>query len=108
VALAFWVEAPPIEWTPRLFAAIGFNAIFCNALAWLLWLYALQRLAAGVASMTSMMAPLIGVLAAWIQLGEQPSTSEIVGMALIGVALIVISVHAMKAHEEIEPAMGQD
>jgi len=54
------------------------------------------------------MAPLIGVLAAWIQLGEQPSTSEIVGMALIGVALIVISVHAMKAHEEIEPAMGQD
>ena len=108
VALAFWVEAPPIEWTPRLFAAIGFNAILCNALAWLLWLYALQRLAAGVASMTSMMAPLIGVLAAWIQLGEQPSSSEIVGMALIGVALIVISVHAMKAHEEIEPAMGQD
>jgi drug/metabolite transporter (DMT)-like permease len=108
VALAFWVEAPPIEWTPRLFAAIGFNAILCNALAWLLWLYALQRLAAGVASMTSMMAPLIGVLAAWIQLGEEPSRSEIVGMALIGVALIMISVHAMKAHEEIEPAMGQD
>jgi drug/metabolite transporter (DMT)-like permease len=108
VALAFWVEAPPIEWTPRLFAAIGFNAILCNALAWLLWLYALQRLAAGVASMTSMMAPLIGVLAAWIQLGEEPSRSEIVGMALIGVALIMISFHAMKAHEEIEPAMGQD
>jgi drug/metabolite transporter (DMT)-like permease len=108
LALAFWVEAPAIEWTPRLFAAIGFNAILCNALAWLLWLYALQRLAAGVASMTSMMAPLIGVLAAWIQLGEQPSTSEIFGMALIGVALIMISLHAMKAHEEIEPAMGQD
>jgi drug/metabolite transporter (DMT)-like permease len=108
VALAFWVDAPPIEWTPRLFAAIGFNAILCNALAWLLWLYALQRLAAGVASMTSMMSPLIGVLAAWIQLGEEPSRSEIVGMALIGVALIMISVHAMKAHEEIEPAMGQD
>jgi drug/metabolite transporter (DMT)-like permease len=108
VALAFWVDAPPIEWTPRLFAAIGFNAILCNALAWLLWLYALQRLAAGVASMTSMMSPLIGVLAAWIQLGEEPSRSEIMGMALIGVALIMISVHAMKAHEEIEPAMGQD
>jgi drug/metabolite transporter (DMT)-like permease len=58
--------------------------------------------------MTSMMSPLIGVLAAWIQLGEEPSRSEIMGMALIGVALIMISVHAMKAHEEIEPAMGQD
>ncbi len=108
VVVAFWVDAPPIDWSPRLFAAIGFNAILCNALAWLLWLYALQRLAAGVASMTSMLAPLIGVLAAWVQLGEQPSAFEIVGMLLIGLALVVISVHAMKAHEEIEPAMGQD
>ena len=108
VVVAFWVDAPPIDWSPRLFAAIGFNAILCNALAWLLWLYALQRLAAGVASMTSMLAPLIGVLAAWVQLGEQPSTFEIAGMLLIGLALIVISLHAMKAHDEIEPAMGQD
>ncbi len=108
VMVAFWVDSPPIDWSPRLFAAIGFNAILCNALAWLLWLYALQRLAAGVASMTSMLAPLIGVLAAWVQLGEQPSAFEIIGMLLIGLALVVISVHAMKAHEEIEPAMGQD
>lgn len=108
VVVAFWVEAPPIDWSPRLFAAIGFNAILCNALAWLLWLYALQRLAAGVASMTSMLAPLIGVLAAWVQLGEEPSISEIFGMGFIGLALVVISVHAMQAKEEIEPAMGQD
>jgi drug/metabolite transporter (DMT)-like permease len=108
VVVAFWVEAPPIDWSPRLFAAIGFNAILCNALAWLLWLYALQRLAAGVASMTSMLAPLIGVLAAWVQLGEEPSISEIFGMGFIGLALVVISIHAMQAKEEIEPAMGQD
>jgi len=108
VVVAFLVDAPPIDWSPRLFVAIGFNAILCNALAWLLWLYALQRLAAGVASMTSMLAPLIGVLAAWVQLGEQPSSAEILGMLLIGLALIVISMHAMKAHEAIEPSMGQD
>ena len=108
VAVALIVDAPPIHWSPRLFAAIGFNAILCNALAWLLWLYALQRLAAGVASMTSMLAPLIGVLAAWVHLGEEPSVLEIVGMLLIGLALVLISFHAMKAHEEIEPAMGLD
>jgi drug/metabolite transporter (DMT)-like permease len=108
VVVAFMVDAPPIHWSPRLFAAIGFNAILCNALAWLLWLYALQRLAAGVASMTSMLAPLIGVLAAWVHLGEAPSSFEIVGMLLIGLALVLISVHAMRAHEQIEPAMGQD
>ncbi len=108
VVVAFVVDAPPIDWTPRLFAAITFNAVFCNALAWLLWLYALQRLAAGVASMTSMLAPLIGVLAAWVQLGEQPSVTEIWGMVLIAFALLVISIHAIRAHDQIEPAMGQD
>jgi len=30
VIVAFWVDAPPIVWSPRLFAAIGFNAIFCT------------------------------------------------------------------------------
>jgi len=108
VFIAFWMDTSPIDWSPRLFSAIGFNAVFCNALAWLLWLYALQRLTAGIASMTAMLAPLIGVLAAWIQLGEQPSTTEIVGMLLIGLALIVISLHAMKSHQAIDPAMGQD
>jgi len=108
VAVALFVDAPPVHWTPRLFAAIGFNAVLCNALAWLLWLYALQRLAAGIASMTSMLAPLIGVLAAWLQLGEQPSIDEIVGMVCIAIALVVISLHAIRAHEEVDPAMGQD
>jgi drug/metabolite transporter (DMT)-like permease len=108
VLVAFLVAAPPINWTPRLFVAVGFNALLCNALAWLLWLYALQRLAAGIASMTSMLAPLIGVLASWLQLGEQPTFYEIVGMVFIAIALIVISLHAIRAHEEVDPAMGQD
>lgn len=108
VAVALFVDAPPVHWTPRLVTAIGFNAVLCNALAWLLWLYALQRLPAGIASMTSMLAPLIGVLAAWLQLGEQPSIYEIVGMVCIAIALVVISLHAIRAHEEVDPAMGQD
>ena len=108
VVLAFIVDAPPIDWTARLFAAITFNAVFCNALAWLLWLYALQRLAAGVASMTSMLAPLIGVIAAWIQLGEKPTFIELCGMAFIAMALLIISIQAIRTHNQIEPAMGQD
>ncbi len=108
VILALWVPAPPIHWTSRFIASVAFNAIFCNALAWLLWLYALKRLAAGVASMTSMLAPLFGVLAAWVQLGERPMPHEFCGMLLIGVSLIMISTHAMSQHQEIESAMGQD
>lgn len=108
VLIACLVPAAPISWTPRLIGAIIFNAILCNALAWLLWLYALRRLAAGVASMTSMLAPLIGVLAAWWQLHEVPSPIEAYGMVCIVLALLLISLHAMRQHQPIDPAMGQD
>jgi len=108
VVAAFLIPAPAINWTPNFIGAVLFNAVFCNALAWLLWLYALQRLQAGIASMASMLTPVIGVLAAWWQLGEKPTSGESTGMLLIGVALVIISVLAMRKHVPVEPCMGQD
>ncbi len=108
VAVAFLIPAEPIQWTATFIAAVIFNAVFCNALAWLLWLYALQRMTAGVASMTSMLAPVIGVLAAWWQLGEEPGIYEGIGMVLIALALVVISIISIRKRSDIEPAMGQD
>lgn len=108
VLAAFLVPAPPIHWTTNFIGAVIFNAVLCNALAWMLWLYALQRLPAGIASMTSMLAPVIGVLAAWLQLGEQPSGQETVGMLLIGLSLVIISIRAMRKHEPVDPSMAQD
>jgi drug/metabolite transporter (DMT)-like permease len=96
VAIAFWVPAPPILWTTYLIVAILFNVILCGAFAWLLWLFALQRLPAGVASMGSMLAPVIGVVAAWIQLNEVPDQMEITGMGLIIFSLVLISVLMMR------------
>ena len=91
VVIAWLVPAPPIVWAPYLIGAVFFNVVFCGALAWLLWLFALQRLPAGIASMGSMLAPVIGVIAAWIQLGEVPDHMELTGMVLIAFALLVIS-----------------
>ncbi|MCB5188680.1 DMT family transporter [Methylobacillus caricis] len=108
VVVAFLVPAPPIQWTANFIGAVLFNAVLCNALAWLLWLYALQHLPAGIASMTSLLAPVIGVLAAWWQLGENPSQGEVIGMLLIGVALLIISIQSMRSKAPVDPAMGQD
>lgn len=108
LVVAMLVPAPPIQWTPYFIGAVIFNAVFCNALAWLLWLYALQRLSAGVASMSSMLAPVIGVLAAWIQLHEVPSTTELIGMTLIAASLVIISIISIRKHTPIDPAMAQD
>lgn len=98
LAIAFIVPAPPIQWTSYFIGTVLFNVILSGALAWLLWLYALQRLPAGVASMASMLAPVIGVIAAWIQLNEVPNTFELIGMLLIALALVQISVLTMCKH----------
>jgi drug/metabolite transporter (DMT)-like permease len=108
VVAAFLVPAPSINWTPYFIGAVIFNAVLCNAMAWLLWLYALQRLEAGVASMVSLLAPVIGVLAAWLELNEQPSIAELWGILFIVTSLVIISIRGMKKHQPVDPAMGQE
>lgn len=108
VVVALLVPSAPIQWTPYFIGAVIFNSVFCNALAWLLWLYALQRLSAGVASMSSMLAPVIGVMAAWVQLHEVPNKTELIGMTLIAASLLIISVVSIRKHTPIDPAMAQD
>lgn len=108
VAIAFVVPAPPIHWTSYLLGALAYNILACNALAWLLWLYALKHMAAGVASMITLLAPVIGVLSAWLQLHEIPTPLETVGMLLIAFSLATIAAYNIRRHEEIEPAIGQE
>ncbi|CAG0986284.1 putative cystine transporter YijE [Anaerolineae bacterium] len=108
VAAGLLIPAPPIQWTPYLIGGLTYNVVACNALAWLLWLFALQRLPAGVASMISLLAPVIGVLAAWVELAEVPSRLELIGMILIASALAIIAIHSMRKHEEVDPAIGQE
>lgn len=108
VVLALVIPGKPIVWSGTLIWVVWYNIILANGLGWLIWLYALQRLPAGVASMNSMLIPVIAVLAAWIQLGEVPNTMEAIGMLLIGSALILIAVIGIKQHDSPDPAMGQD
>ncbi|MDX1915917.1 MAG: DMT family transporter [Methylophilus sp.] len=108
VIIATLVSAPTIQWSGYFVFAVLYNVFLSGALAWLLWLYALQRLPAGVASMASMLAPIIGVVAAWVQLDEVPNTFELIGMALIAFALIVISIVTMRKHQPVDCAQGQE
>jgi len=108
LAIAFIVPAPPIQWTGYFIGSVLFNVFLSGALAWLLWLYALQILPAGVASMASMLAPVIGVLAAWIQLNEVPNRIELIGMVLIALSLVIISFVSIKKHVPVDPAIGQE
>ena len=108
IILAIVLPAPPILWTHTFYLTIIYSIFLSGSLAWVLWLYALQRLPAGVASMASMLAPVIGVSAAWVQLGERPSNIELTGMLFIALALVIISAITIRKHQTIDPAQGQE
>ncbi len=89
--VAWLLPSRPIDPTPYFIGALAYNAILATALAWLLWLFVLDRLSAGMAGLSSLAVPAVGVLSAWIELGEQPSLAEGVGMVLIAGALFLLS-----------------
>ncbi len=79
----------PIRWTPSFIATMAFMSVGGGALGWFLWMFILSRLPAGVASIASLATPVVGVLAAALQLHEIPPPAQLGGMALIVVALFV-------------------
>jgi drug/metabolite transporter (DMT)-like permease len=108
IMLALALPAPPIQWSNTFILTIIYSIFLSGSLAWVLWLYALQRLPAGVASMSSMLAPVIGVSAAWWQLGERPSSIELMGMLFVALALVIISTITIRKHVQVDPAQGQE
>jgi drug/metabolite transporter (DMT)-like permease len=87
VIAALFVDERPIEWSGYFVGALVYNAIGCTALAMLLWLYILQRLPATMSGLSSLVVPIVGVGAAWLQLGERPTLAEGAGIAVILIAL---------------------
>ncbi|WP_375459781.1 DMT family transporter [uncultured Enterovirga sp.] len=81
--LAF--EGLPQE-LPRLattWFGLGYNIIVGQALATTLWFVILGRMPAGIASVGSLLVPGIGVIGATLILGERPTATDWIGLALI-------------------------
>lgn len=86
-----------VHWTPYLWGALAYNAILGGAVAWLVWLYVVRTLSAAGASLGILLVPVIGIVAAAVQLHEYPTPLELAGMLLICGALGLLAVHAMRA-----------
>jgi drug/metabolite transporter (DMT)-like permease len=96
-ALLLWsyswtAGTPAIQWTWQFIAAMLFSAVLASALSWMLFYYALARLPAGIAGLGTLATPVIGVVTAWIHLGERPSGQDLSGMLLIAVGLALLAV----------------
>ena len=90
------------HWSAAYAGALAYNVIGASALAYFLWVFVLQHLPARDASMGTLANPIVGILAAWLQLGETPSVTESVGMALVIAALAALALQQKRVpnHEQ--------
>jgi len=96
ILCALLIPSPPVRWSFPFIATLFYSGVLGGAVAWSLWFYALSRMPAGVASLGTLATPVVGVLAAWVQLGETPTLLEAAGMILIVGALVLNSIQAVR------------
>ena len=101
VALLFSRTSP--VWSGPFIAALLFNIVLVTGVGLLLWYYALRVLRAGTAGLASLATPVLGVLSAWVQLGERPGAYEAVGMVLIVASLGVLAFQQITARPRKGP-----
>jgi drug/metabolite transporter (DMT)-like permease len=89
--VALLTPSHPTIWSPTYIAAVAYSAILATAVGYLLWLFVLDVLPARDASMGTLANPLIGVVGAWIQLGERPTLVEGIGMILVVIGLATLT-----------------
>jgi drug/metabolite transporter (DMT)-like permease len=97
VVIALMVPAPPLAYGGYLVFAVAYTAIIGTGIAWLLWMYVLDNLPAGIAGLASLAVPALGVLAAWVELGERPRQAEWSGMMMIAAALALLAVPGLRS-----------
>ena len=86
-----------IEWNATLIWSIIYCAFISAALGNLLWLFILNRMPANMAGIGTIGTPVVGVLASWLQLGEELSAAEIAGMVLVVLALGLLGLWGLRS-----------
>jgi drug/metabolite transporter (DMT)-like permease len=107
VVIALLASDRPVLWTPYFTLGLLYSSVVSQALALLLWFFILSKLPAGVASMGTLATPVIGTIAAAIELGERPSITEAWGMLLILTALALLSLLGYIQHRQIQSVIGK-
>jgi drug/metabolite transporter (DMT)-like permease len=90
-----------VDWTGEFIAALLFTAVLATGAGWLLFYYALRRMSAGMTGLGTLATPVIGVLAAWVHLGERPTGTEAVGMCLIAAGLALLAWAGLRPATEL-------
>ncbi len=93
IIIAFLTADSGPHWTGWFVVTLLYNVLLASSLGLLLWFYTLRNLPAGTAGLGRLIAPVVGVVAAWLQLGERPDRYELAGILLILAGLTALAVH---------------
>jgi len=102
VIVALLVSPSSPVWSGSFIAALLFNIVPVTGLGLLLWFYALRTLPAGTAGLASLGTPVLGVVFAWMELGERPGLYEAMGMILIVSALCVLALRQITSGRRVK------
>jgi drug/metabolite transporter (DMT)-like permease len=106
VVIALIASDRPVQWTPYFTIGLLYSSVVSQGLALVLWFFILSKLPAGVASMGTLATPVIGTIAAAIELGERPAVLEAWGMLLILTALALLSLLGYIQHRQLQSVIG--
>lgn len=98
--VAWIVPQAPLQPRPYFWFALLYAGVLASGLGWWMWMRVLQRVPAGTASLNALAIPVVAVCAAWVEHGEQPAASELVGMLLVAMALGLLSWFAARRQRD--------
>ena len=95
----------PLQW--RTWAGLLFNGIFGTGIAYFIWFNIIGRLTTVMASLGSLINPVVGVIGAAILLGDRPTWPDMIGFALIfSAAACVLLPQRVKPAIPVPPTAG--
>ena len=93
LGIALLLPSQQTTWTPYFLWIVLFNIVFVNAIAYLLWFYALKYLKATLVSMLTFLTPIAAAISAWFLLNEIPNKFETIGFGLILFGLLLLFIY---------------
>ena len=90
-AIALAVPSKPVLWNGYFLLLIVASGVIATAFGWLLWLFILKQLSAGVAGLGMMAVPALGILFSRLHYGEHFNRIESAGMLLLAASLGLLS-----------------
>ena len=103
--LPLFFDFPATRWSFTQTALLIYVGAISTTCGFLLWIAVLRFLPAGTASLNMFAIPVIALASSALVFGERLSSTEWIGIALIGLGLVIVTWLALRASRRGEPAL---